>query len=80
MTFTIKQVCERYGVGQATCLTWIRRGELRALNVARSPAAKRPTWRITEEALQDFELIRNHAPPPPTRRRRRKQEGILEFY
>ena len=79
-TFTVKQVAERYGVGGHTVLGWIRSGQLRAINVGRSPGAKKPRWRVTQEALETFELIRTHSPPPPRTRRRRQPAGVVEFY
>ena len=79
MTFGVKDLCERFAVGEHTILGWIKRGELRAINVSRKQVG-RPKWRITSEALAAFEQLRTAA-PPPTRTRRRKQpnEPIL-FY
>jgi excisionase family DNA binding protein len=71
MTLSVSEVCQRYGVGENTVLGWIARGELRALNVGRSRAAKKPRWRITEDALAAFELARTSTPPPATRRKKR---------
>jgi excisionase family DNA binding protein len=81
-SFTVKAVCERYGVTPHTVLSWIRSGDLRAVNVGRSGKAKRPSWRITEAALETFEELR--APRPAARRRgtraRRRAREIVEFY
>jgi excisionase family DNA binding protein len=57
MTFSVRQVAERFHIGEHTVLAWIRSGELPAVNVGRSPGGK-PHWRITSEALQAFELLR----------------------
>jgi transposase len=57
MTLDVKHVAERYGVGQHTVLGWIRRGELTAVNVARTQAGP-PRWRITPQALEAFEAAR----------------------
>jgi hypothetical protein len=56
---------------------WIRAGELRAFNVAARQAG-RPRYRISPEALEEFELRRQIMPPAvaalrggrPARRRR----------
>jgi excisionase family DNA binding protein len=81
MTHTVKDLTERYGVSEHTVLGWISRGELRAINVGRRPGAKRPRWRITDEALQAFEMARTPTPPPPRmRRRKRPAEDVIQFY
>ena len=79
MTHSVRDLCERYGVGEHTVLGWIRSGELRAVNVGRRLGAKKPRWRITPEALAAFELLRTPTAPPP-RTRRKKQAGVIEFY
>jgi transposase len=69
MTYSVRQVKERFQVGEHTVLAWIRRGELHAVNVSRTPGGK-PHWRITSEAIQAFELLRSAQPvESPTRRR-----------
>jgi hypothetical protein len=78
-TYGVKDLCERFAVGEHTVLGWIRRGELRAVNVSRKPGG-RPKWRVTAEALAAFELLRTPAPPPPRSRRRKKAADVLEFY
>jgi excisionase family DNA binding protein len=79
-TFSVKDLTERYGVGEHTVLGWIRSGELRAVNVGRHQGAKKPRWRITQEALETFEMARTPTPPPPRARRRKRPLGIIEFY
>jgi excisionase family DNA binding protein len=81
MTFSVRDICKRFAVGEHTVLEWIRHGELRAVNVGRSPGAKKPRWRITAEALAAFEQARTPTPPPPrVRRRKRAAAGVIEFY
>ena len=77
---TVKELCERYGVGEHTVLGWIRSGELRAINVGRRPGARKPRWRASAEALAAFELLRTPSPPPPRTRRRKQSTDIVEFY
>lgn len=77
---TIRDLTERYGVGEHTVLGWIRSGELRAINCGRRPGAKKPRWRITAEALAAFELCRTHNPPPPRARRRKQSAEAIQFY
>jgi excisionase family DNA binding protein len=78
-TLSVRDLCERYGVGEHTVLGWIASGELKAVNVGRRLGAKKPRWRITQQALDAFEVIRTPTPPAP-RTRRRKPAGVIEFY
>jgi excisionase family DNA binding protein len=78
--FTVRDICDRYGVGEHSVLGWIRSGELRAVNVGRRLGAKKPRWRITQEALDAFEQLRSATPPPPRRTRRPKQPDIGKRY
>jgi excisionase family DNA binding protein len=79
MTYTPQQIAERFKVGHATVLEWIRSGELAAVNVARSQGGK-PRWRITSDALLAFELLRQPQPRELPQRRRRKQADEVVFY
>ncbi len=74
MTYTISQVADRYGVGTHTVLAWIRSGELRAVQCGRRIDSRKPRWRITAEAIKEFELLRSAAPPQPRTRRRKRQD------
>jgi excisionase family DNA binding protein len=76
---TVKQVAERFGVSPATVACWIRSGELRALNVGRAPAKKKPRFKVMPDALAAFELSRTVSPPPERVRRRRSPE-IIDRY
>jgi transposase len=77
---TVQDIQRRYGVTVHTVLTWIRSGELRAVNVGRRPGAKKPRWRVTEAALEAFEQLRTPTPPPPRARRRKRNYEVHEFY
>jgi excisionase family DNA binding protein len=79
-TLSVRDLCERYGVTEHTVLGWIRSGELRAVNVGRKPGAKKPRWRITQEALELFEQLRTPAPPLPRTRRKKRPADVIEFY
>jgi excisionase family DNA binding protein len=79
-TFSVRDLCERYAVSEHTVLGWIASGELRALNVGRRLGAKKPRWRITQEALDAFEALRTPTPPPPKTRRKARPAGVIEFY
>ncbi len=78
MTYSVKQIQERYRVGEHTVLGWIHSGLMRAINISRV-GSSRPKWRIKEEDLEAFELSRMHLPPQP-KGRRKKQIRERVFY
>ena len=78
-TLSVRDLCERYGVSEGTVLSWIKQGEIRAINVGRRPGAKKPRWRFLPADVTHFELARAPAPPPP-RARRKKQAEVIRFY
>jgi excisionase family DNA binding protein len=79
-TLSVRDLCERFGVGEHTVLGWINRGELRAINVGRHLDAKKPRWRITQAALEAFEQLRTPTPPLRSTRRRKRSADVIEFY
>jgi hypothetical protein len=80
VTYSVKDLQERYGVGEHTILAYLRAGVLKAIDVSR-PGSRRPKWRITQAALDAFEALRTPTPPlPRTRRTRRTDSGVIEFY
>jgi len=81
MTYDVNDLMQRYSVTQATVLGWIHRGELPAINVGTQPGKSKPRWRVTEEALKEFEAKRAATPAPPRKqRRRKKQNDAVTFY
>jgi excisionase family DNA binding protein len=80
MSYSVRQICERFNVTQQTVLRWIQDGQLAALNVARRLGGKRPTWRVSEQAIEAFEALRTATPPPPRSTRRRRQTEGIRFY
>ncbi len=80
-TYTVAQIAERFQVDQHKVLTWIRNGQLRAINVATSPTSLRPRWRVTADALIAFEAARSTSPAPKIARRRRQADPkIIQFF
>jgi len=79
-TVTPPALARHYGVSPDKIVGWINSGELAAINVAAKPNG-RPRWRITAEAVIEFEQRRSSKPPiTPTRRRRRKDPNVIEFF
>lgn len=74
---TPRQLARHWGIHIDKVLAFIRSGTLAAFNVA-SPQSSRPRYRISDEAVQAFELERAAYPsavknePPHSRRRRRR--------
>jgi len=64
-----------------TVLGWIRAGELKAVNVGRAPDGRKPRWRITQSAIDSFELARTPTAAPARVAGQKKQpSGVVEFY
>jgi hypothetical protein len=80
MTFTVRDISGRYAVSVHTVLAWIANGQLRAVNVSRRLGAKKPRWRVTQQALEQFEFTRTATPPPPRARRKKQPADVIEFY
>jgi excisionase family DNA binding protein len=75
----VREVAERLRVKPDAILAWIRRGELRALDVSQSRGLK-PRWRILPGDLAAFEASRMATPPPKPVRRNRHDPAVVEFY
>jgi hypothetical protein len=78
---TPRALADRYGTTTQTILNWIRRGELKAINIGRTPNGRKPRWRISEAAVAEFEAGRTQRVAAPVRRRKRGSgSAIVEFY
>jgi Helix-turn-helix domain len=74
-------VAKKFGIDPEKVATWIRNGELRAINVA-TRIGGRPRWRILPEDLEAF-LLSRQSPAAPTRRaprRRRNPAEVTEYF
>jgi excisionase family DNA binding protein len=78
-TFRPADVAEHLGVDVGKVLAWIRRGELRALNVAARQGGK-ARYRITPEDLEVFEMKRTISPMPRATRRRAKSGWKFQYF
>jgi len=78
-TFTPEQIAQRYGISPDKVRGWIVRGELAAVNVVARLGGK-PRWRISAEALEQFERARAPVPVVKVERRRKSKEGVIEFF
>ena len=77
---TPPEVARRWRIRHDKVLTWIRSGELRAINVATKPDG-RPSYRIDPDDLRAFANRRAVATSPrqPKRKRRQKQPSKEYF-
>ncbi|MHC4647021.1 MAG: helix-turn-helix domain-containing protein [Planctomycetota bacterium] len=76
---TPAEVARRWGVSRDKVAAWIRRGQLRAINMA-TEAGRRPRWRIPISAIDDFEALREARGALPQRARvRRAMQGVPRF-
>lgn len=73
------QVAEILAVDCAKVRTWCASGELRAVNVA-TRSVGRPRWRISPEALADFEAARAAPPRQRAARKQRRDPAVIEFF
>jgi hypothetical protein len=72
--FHVKDIVHRLGVDTHRVIAWIRSGKLRALDVSEG-TGKRARWRITPEALAQFEAEREAAASPVNRSARGQSAG-----
>jgi len=69
---TPPMIANQLRVSPEKVLAWIRKAELRAINV--SDGNRRPRYRVAPEDLEAFLERRVVQPPPVIQRRRRKRE------
>ena len=74
----LARACKRWGCAPESIIGFIKSGELRAFNVA-AKGTTRPRWRITEEAIREFERRRAAVPVKPAQKKRRPREATAYF-
>ncbi len=78
--FRPRDVSKALDVKYDVVLEFIRRGDLKAINVATNPHG-RPRWRIPETSIQTFAAARSAQTEPPMKRiRRRRDPAVKEFF
>ena len=76
--YTPAEISEILKVDTDGVIALIRSGELVASNVARSKAAAKPRWRISQESLDRFLASRTNA--PTTTKRSRKTSTVKDYF
>jgi len=73
------QLAAEWGVDVAKILTWIKSGELKAINVA-TRRDGRPRYAIDQADIALFEAARAVRPPAPRARWRRVDPNVIAFF
>lgn len=78
---TPPELARLWGISPDKVLSWIRSGELRAINIATDRTA-RPRYVIDEKDIAAFEQRRANGSQPAQRlmRKRRSAPGVIQFY
>jgi excisionase family DNA binding protein len=74
--YTVIQAAKRLGISVRAMRDLIARYEIQAYDVTHNPGTGRARWRITEEAIQDFQDKRSNRPTTDTPRRRSMRRPI----
>lgn len=74
---TPSQIASSRHIRLAKIFSWIRSGQLRAVNLAEAPNG-RPRWRISEADLAAFEESRSNRLPSSGGRSRRVRDDLAE--
>lgn len=81
---TPPRIAEMLGVQVTKVHHWIERGELVAINLADRLDGKRPRWKVSQQALEDFLASRTPAKPSPRTRHKRSETaadpGYVSYY
>jgi len=78
-TLTAPEVARRLRVSPDKIVAWIKAGELQGFNVALRRNG-RPRYRISLDALLDFERRRAGADSQPSARRRQSSISTIEYF
>lgn len=80
-TLTPPELARRWRVKPERVIGWIRSGELRAFDVSSKPGVGKPRFRISLDAILEFENRRSAAQDRPvTRRRRRQPDNVIQYF
>ena len=72
--YSVADIARRFGVSRRTVFNWIKAGQLEAINIS---SGRRPTYRITAEAVERFIALRRSKFHGGSARRREVAERIL---
>ena len=72
-------LAKQWGVSADKVLAFIRRGELRAIDISTNRGG-RPRYLIDRKDIEAFELSRAVIPPAPRQKRRRWRDPAIKEY
>lgn len=79
--FTPKEVAEMLGIDVEGVYAAIQRGDLKTVNVSRTPDGSKPRYMIPRESLEQFQQARTVHPPQSVRRQRKPpMPGVKPFF
>ena len=73
-------VAKQLGVSPEKVVTFIRNGELPAVDVSLKPGVGKPRFRIDPQGLDAFLLRRSVVSAPKAKRRRRRDPAVKDFF
>jgi excisionase family DNA binding protein len=77
--YTVRELARFLRVNADKVRSWIKRGELEAINTAMARCRK-PRWVITPEALARFESRHKADTPPRPATRRKRQSQMIDYF
>ena len=80
--YTPPRLAELWGISPDKIISFIKAGELRAIDISSDRNSIRPRYLIDVADVEAFETSRAVVPPAPKtkRRRRRRDAGIKEYF
>ena len=73
-------IAKQLGVSPEKVVTFIRNGELAAVDVSLRPGVGRPRFRVNQDYLDDFLRRREVVAAPKAKRRRRRDPEVTEYF
>ena len=77
---TPPQLGKRWGIKPERVIAMIRSGELRGFDISKTPGVGRPRYRVTPDAIIEFEQKRSGAVTRRATRRRKTQDNVIQFF
>ena len=76
--FTPPQLAKIWGVSPETIIDHIKSGRLKAFTVS-PPRCNRPRWRISPDAVREYEELLGPSTSPKPARSRNKHKDYIEY-
>ena len=76
--FTLPELADTYGASVDTWRSWIQSGELKAVNMSKSMASKKPRFMVKQSELDKFFTLRQTGTEARTQRRKKYRSTPVE--